>query len=55
MRSLAMIRLAAHHHPPFVCQVRVDVAVRIYGSDKTSNLTHAVVFVDYGVLSTKER
>ena len=47
--------LVARHHPPFVCQVRVDVAVRIYGFDKKSNLTHAVVFVEYGVLNTKER
>ena len=55
MCCLVMTSMVAHHHPPFVCQVRVDAAVRIYGFDKKSNLTHAVVFVDYGVLSTKER
>ena len=42
MRSLAMIRLAPLH-----------VAVRIYGFDKKRNMTHAAVFVDYGVLGTK--
>ena len=47
--------MVAHHHPPFACQVHVDVAVRIYGFDKKRNLTHAAVFVDYGVLGTKER
>ena len=47
--------MVAHRHPPFVCQVRVDGAARIYGFDKKRNMTHATVFVDYGVLGTKKR
>ena len=38
MCSFVIMSLVAHHHPPFVCQVRVVVAFRIYGFEKKMKL-----------------